>query len=83
MGLELAAYTVEEGSGNTVMCVVSSPQLDKIVTVELRTEDDSAESEPCGALSIYRLNSLYSCDLTIFTVVFVHVTVQVAQTTPQ
>ena len=63
--MELAAYTVDEGSGNAEVCVVFSPQLDKIVAVELRTEDDSAQSESCGILSIIIiLNSLYSYDFT-------------------
>ena len=68
--MELAAYTVDEGSGNAEVCVVSSPQLDKIVAVELRTEDDSAQSESCDVVSIIIiLNSLHSYDLTIVAVV--------------
>ena len=45
VGLEMNAYTIQEGGGTVEVCVISSPELDKAVVVELTTEDVSAQSE--------------------------------------
>lgn len=45
MGLEMAEYSVQEGGGSAEVCVVSSPELDRTVSVGLTTEDGSAQSE--------------------------------------
>ena len=42
VGLEMSSYTVEEGSGTVQVCVVSSPELDKSVEIELKTVEGSA-----------------------------------------
>lgn len=51
----MSAYTVEEGSGAAEVCVLSSPELDRAVMVEVTTEDNSANSElytPCPIFSV-------------------------------
>ena len=41
----MVAYTVMEAGGTIEVCVVSSPELDKMVMVELTTQDGSAQSK--------------------------------------
>lgn len=41
----MAGYSVQEGGGSAEVCVVSSPELDRTVSVGLTTEDGSAQSE--------------------------------------
>ena len=45
VGLESGLYTAEENDEVVEVCAISSPELDKTVTVELITQDRSAESK--------------------------------------
>ena len=46
VGLERSIYTVGEGNGNIDVCIVSSPELDRTVIVDLETEAGTAEGRP-------------------------------------